>query len=84
MPQPNSRVQRAKAAGLRAAVNRAAEAAISHRKICAICHNDHNWPHKACDTGWQLAKAVTKASHILHLYLGDDDPNQLTGQLELF
>lgn len=32
-----------------------------HRQICADCHPADSWPDKACDDGWELAKAAHKA-----------------------
>lgn len=46
---------------LKANEARATEAVRAHRKICAQCHNDDRWPRRACQDGWELAKAAALA-----------------------
>lgn len=84
MTQPNRRIIASKAAALRGNVNRAKQAVHDHKVICATCHNPDNWPHKACDAGWKLAKQITRAENDLAIYTGDGASVQFDGQETLW
>jgi len=68
---------------LRARESRAAAALAAHRKICGDCHPNSAWPRNACDAGWQLAKAATRAANDLAVFTGDIAGDQLAGQMPL-
>lgn len=62
----------------------AVQALTAHRKICAECHPEANWPRRACDDGWLLAKKAMRAVNDLSTFLGTIPAGELDGQIPLW
>jgi len=61
-------------------VTRKTRQLAAHKKICADCHHEQNWPRRACDTGWNLAKELRFAQNALDVSKGSDGGERENGQ----